>query len=99
MVRTLIEGSDYFVHLVRFANTANPAAAVLNDDGTYDIYLNTLFPCWDEAMPHELIHVAEDHHLICVAIKDCEERADHGKMRVKCAEPGVVSVLISPILG
>ena len=39
----VIEGADYFVYRIPFANRANPAMTVVNDDGTFDIYLNTLF--------------------------------------------------------
>lgn len=59
----LIKGSDYFIHRLPFANRANGAAIVPNDDGTFDIYLNTL--CDDgrlkRELRHELAHLSLDH--------------------------------------
>lgn len=59
----MLEGSDYFVHRLPFANRANGAAIVPNDDGTFDIYLNTL--CDDSRLmrelQHELVHLSRDH--------------------------------------
>jgi len=31
----LIEGLDYFVRYIPFANTKNPALVTMNEDGTY----------------------------------------------------------------
>lgn len=80
MRKRLIEGCDYFVHFVRFANKANPAMAYLNDDGTYDVYLNTLYDdiFLAKSFRHELIHIAEDHIFIeGIPIETIEDRADN----------------------
>lgn len=41
--RRLVEGVDYFLRFVRFPNRGNTGAVIPNDDGTYDIYVNTQY--------------------------------------------------------
>lgn len=92
MTKKLIEGQDYFLHFVRLANKANPAIAVLNDDGTVDIYLNTLFDefaCAD-ALPHEFIHIAEDHLYMDLPVSSLESAAERRKCDVKITSFGAV---------
>lgn len=75
---TLIEGSDYFLHFVKLANKANPAMVVENQDGTYDVYLNTLYDslALRDSLPHEFIHIADDHLFINLPIETIESQAD-----------------------
>ena len=75
----LIEGVDYHLFYLDFANRANPALTVLNDDGTADIYLNTLY-CRERLareLEHELRHLKDQHfHTEGVSIERAERQAD-----------------------
>lgn len=75
----LIEGVDYFVHFVRFANRANPALTVENPDGTHDIYFNTRYDMarLRAELPHELRHILDNHfHMEELPIDRIERQAD-----------------------
>lgn len=74
----LIEGVDYFCHFVKFANRANPALTVVNPDGTYDIYFNTLYETerLREELPHELRHIQERHFDVDISVERAERQAD-----------------------
>lgn len=75
----LIEGVDYHLFYLDFANRANPALTVLNDDGTADIYLNTLFPPERLAreLEHELRHLKDQHfHAERISIELAERQAN-----------------------
>lgn len=75
----MVEGVDYRLYYVEFPNRANPALSVLCDDGTADIYLNTLY---DEErlrleLQHELRHLKDEHfHVEGVSIERAERQAD-----------------------
>ena len=74
----LIEGVDYHLYYVEFANRANPALSVLNDDGTADIYLNTLY---DEErlrqeLEHELRHLKDQHFHVDLSVERAERQAE-----------------------
>ena len=55
--------SDYFVRRVAFPNMSAKACVLPNDDGSFDIYLNTLWPeaVQQDALEHELRHINKDH--------------------------------------
>lgn len=74
----LIEGLDYFVYRVPFPNTANPACTLVNDDGTYSVYLNTRFPdvFLQLQLRHELRHIEEGHFDSDMPISLIELRAE-----------------------
>lgn len=74
----LIEGIDYFIYRVRFPNNANPACTLLNDDGTYTVYLNTRFPDFflRVQLKHELKHIKEGHFESNMPITLIELRAE-----------------------
>ena len=75
----LIEGVDYHLYYLDFANRANPALTVLNDDGTADIYLNTLFSRerLAQELEHELRHLKDQHfYAEGVSIERAERQAD-----------------------
>ena len=74
----LIEGIDYFVYHVRFPNHANPACVLLNDDGTYSIYLNTRFPDMflQVQLVHELRHIEGGHFSSSMPITLIELQAE-----------------------
>lgn len=73
----MLEGSDYFIRRINFANRANQAMTVVNDDGTFDIYLNTLFD--DErlakALKHELMHLESNDFYSDAPIEEIENHA------------------------
>ena len=72
----LIENVDYFVRIVQFPTAANKAAVYLNDDGTYDIYLNSLYPDLKEGYEHEVRHLLLDHFTSLKSIETVEGEAD-----------------------
>ncbi len=74
----MIEGIDYFVYYTRFPNYANPSSVTPNDDGTYTIYLNTLYP---QAflmiqLKHEIRHIEDGHFDSSMPITLIELQAD-----------------------
>ncbi len=64
-MRQLIEGADYFLRFVRFPTRANTGAVIPNDDGTYDIYINTQYYTdagWvRRVVDHEIRHILLGH--------------------------------------
>ena len=62
-MRVLTWGVDYFVRYLDFKTYRVGGAATLNDDGTYNIYINSrlsLAKQWD-AFIHELVHCEAGH--------------------------------------
>lgn len=61
----MIEGVDYFLRFVQFPNRANRGAVIPNDDGTYDIYINTRYYPEREwvrrVVDHEINHIVLGH--------------------------------------
>lgn len=53
---------DYFVRLVELPRTVN-GVTLPNDDGTFDIYLNSLLTEDEQktALEHEIEHIIQDH--------------------------------------
>ncbi len=78
MKRELIENVDYFLHYVQFPNRANPSMVFPNDDGTFDIYLNTLFDkdFLRRKLEHELEHLYDEHFYVDLPIETIERQAD-----------------------
>lgn len=78
----MIEGVDYFLKWVRFPNLANPALTVVNDDGTFDVYLNTLYSreYLLNALNHELMHLKAEHFYVNVPARTAEKQANTGKV-------------------
>lgn len=52
----------YFVRLLPLPSSVE-GVTLPNDDGTYDIYINSVLPLWrqQEALAHELAHIKKDH--------------------------------------
>ena len=61
MQKRLIESVDYFVRVVHVPNRSTPAQVWVNDDGTFDIYVDDLAADIDAAVAHELTHIRNDH--------------------------------------
>ena len=60
---TYYEGVDYFIKKIEFPNMASAGVAASNGDGTFTIFINSLF-CEEkqqEAIDHELRHLKENH--------------------------------------
>ena len=59
---TLIEGIDFFVYCIKFPNMANKGMVTPNSDGTFSVYVNTLYPQeqYPEIVEHELDHIIND---------------------------------------
>lgn len=55
-------GSNIFVRMVLLPETVR-AVTLPNDDGTFDIYVNSSLPdeLQDRALEHELEHIRRDH--------------------------------------
>lgn len=55
-------GNNIFVRSVRLPETIK-AAVLPNDDGTFDIYINSILPeeVQQRALAHELEHIRRDH--------------------------------------
>ena len=80
-MRELIWGVDYFVRYLDFKTYKVGGASTLNDDGTYNIYINSRLSVEKQwrAFIHELVH-CEAGHLdeykdLPLAVKEYE--ADH----------------------
>lgn len=79
-MRDLLEGVDYFLRFVRFPTRANLGAVIPNDDGTYDIYINTQYwpdEAWVRAvLMHEIRHIILGHFdALDKAIREIEAEA------------------------
>lgn len=76
------EGMDYWVRYVQFPNMASESVVVSNGDGTFTIYINTLF-CVEkqqERLAHELKHLKDEHfYRDDLSITSIERQADKVK--------------------
>lgn len=72
---------DYYVR-----NIALPIAvegvSVPNDDGTFDIYINSRLTRekQEEVLAHELRHLEAEHFYVDIPLRVAEQQADTGKM-------------------
>ena len=74
-----MEGIDYWVARIDFPNMASESVAVSNGDGTFTIFLNTLFSeaRLTERLKHELRHLEEEHfYRDDMTIQEIERQAD-----------------------
>ena len=74
-----IEGMDYWVRYLPFPNMASESVAASHGDGTFTIYINTLFPeeRQQERLRHELRHLTEEHfYRDDLSIRQIEHQAD-----------------------
>lgn len=72
--------ANYFVRFIRLPSTI-PGVVVPNDDGTFDIYLNDCIPenRREDAIRHELEHIAQDHFYQDRPIAEIEAEANGEK--------------------
>lgn len=90
----MIENVDYFVRVVQFPNGANRGAVYMNEDGTYDVYLNSMYTDLTKGYEHEVRHLFLDHfHAEEKPIKQIEAEAD-GKPKKKSAEDGTKTITL-----
>ena len=74
-----IEGMDYWVRHVQFPNMASESVVLSHGDGTFTIYINTLFPEEKQAerLHHEVRHLEQEHfYRDELTIRDVERSAD-----------------------
>ncbi|MCD7844446.1 MAG: hypothetical protein LUG57_01035, partial [Oscillospiraceae bacterium] len=73
-----LEGLDLYIRKLKFPNRSAKAITFPNDDGSYDIYLNTLYSDRDiqEALAHELRHISLGHFYSDAPIAQKEAEAD-----------------------
>lgn len=71
-------GSYIFVRHIRFPSDRVRAVTIPNDDGTFDIYINSRLPeeLQQKALEHELKHIRKDHFYNEDPIWVNEEEAD-----------------------
>lgn len=76
----MIEGVDYFVRFVRFPNRSTPGQVWLNEDGTFDIYIDERLSEEESVIVfiHELQHLQLDHFYCPLDIRTVELQADRG---------------------
>ena len=69
---------EYYIRRLDFPNRSVKAATFPNDDGTFDIYVNTLFPepVQEQALRHELEHIRLGHFYSDKPIRQKEAEAD-----------------------
>lgn len=74
-----IEGIDYWVRYVQFPNMASESVVVSHGDGTFTIYINSLFSRerQKDRLEHELKHLADEHfYRDDLSIQQIEHQAD-----------------------
>lgn len=82
---------EYFVRYAEFPRTIE-AVTLPNDDGTFDIYINSLLPeCVQKVkLEHEIRHIARDHFYAEKPVAECEAEAN-GKRSVPKPIPDIFS--------
>lgn len=100
------EGIDYWVRYVDFPNMASESVVASHGDGTFTIYINTLFSLERQLdrLEHELRHLEKEHfYRDELTIEQVEHQADGHKEppskqlmpNVFCHTPGVIPVFNS----
>ena len=81
--------ADYNVFELPFPNRSTPAMVFLNEDGSFDIYLNTLFPPSRRkaALEHELRHIKAEHFYAEVPIAQAERQAEGESVNIVLHSP------------
>lgn len=74
-----IEGIDYWIRFIEFPNMASESVVASHGDGTFTIYVNTLFSpdVQQERLMHELEHLENEHfYRDDLTITQIESQAD-----------------------
>ena len=74
-----IEGIDYWVRYVQFPNMASESVVASHGDGTFTIYINTLFSQerQEDRLQHEIQHLIDEHfYRDDLSIAQIEHQAD-----------------------
>lgn len=77
---------DYFVRYAEFPLSVE-GVTVPNNDGTFDIYINSLLPAerQDETLAHELEHIRKDHFYNDIApVQTLEREAEDTHIVFPC---------------
>ncbi len=79
---------DYYVRTVALP-IAVEGVSVPNDDGTFDIYINSRLPQekQEEVLAHELRHLEAEHFYVDIPLRVAEQQADTGKMYEEVFHP------------
>lgn len=88
---------DYSVHLVALPEKVQ-GASVMNPDGSFDIYINSLLPAAEHAsvLEHELLHIKREHFSVSLPISLMERQADGEHVNVVLHPPaGMLPVFAS----
>lgn len=82
------ENQDYFIRMVNFPNWASAVCVTPNDDGTYSVYANARYTIEQirDKLPHELIHMIENHFNSDRPLTDLENEADDKAKRRTVAD-------------
>ncbi len=80
--------NDCNIRYLDFPNRSVKAVTFPNDDGSFDIYLNTLYPepALEDALRHELEHIRRGHFYSDKPIREKEDEADRAGSL--CFSPG-----------
>ncbi|MCC8357561.1 MAG: hypothetical protein LJU34_06945 [Oscillospiraceae bacterium] len=89
-----MDENDFYIRRVKFPNRSVQAITYMNDDGTFDIYLNTLYPepVLQKALAHALRPIRLDHFYSDAPIAQKDAEAD-GKA---VSKPHCVPLFESP---
>lgn len=79
---------DYFVRLIELPKAVE-GVSVPNDDGSFDIYINSLLPVSrrEETLAHELRHLEREHFYLDIPISRMESQADGEAVNVVLHPP------------
>ena len=79
---------DYYVRTVALP-IAVEGVSVPNDDGTFDIYINSRLTQkkQEEVLAHELRHLEAEHFYVDIPLRVAEQQADTGKMYEEVFHP------------
>ncbi len=80
--------TDYYVRLVELPRTVE-GVTVPNNDGSFDIYINSLLPPQrrQEVLEHELGHIRGEHFYLDMPISLMERQADGEHVNVVLHPP------------
>ena len=79
---------DYYLRLLELPRRVE-GVSVLNDDGSFDIYINSLLPSRRrlEVLEHELAHIRQEHFYLDMPISQIERQAEGEHVNVVLHPP------------